>query len=310
MIRPLLFALVGLAASPLAAQTPDTTNAARYAPLAVGNEWHATETYNNGYWTDYAQVRSVVTGTNGGVPERFTVVWLRRYQQFPDSPVVTTTGTYETYFDPATATPNGSLTACRLDAPFGAPTTCGTRTFAVSGGHGQTVTIGSQSVVTTRKEFRYAVSNPQGPGFYEQRSVVAAGIGSLRFTEDQFNGTDLTQRAHTLRYARIGTRTFGSPLTFPTAGGDAPEATALALSVGPNPAGASATARFTLGAPAHVRLTVTDVLGREVARPVDAARPAGTHAAALGVATFAPGVYDVRLTVTGQTLVRRVTVVR
>ena len=94
------------------------------------------------------------------------------------------------------------------------------------------------------------------------------------------------------------------------AGEPTPGTAALALTVGPSPAGASATVRFTLGAPAHVRLVVTDLLGREVARLVDSLRPAGDHAAALGVAGFAPGVYVVRIDSGSAAAVQHLTVIR
>jgi len=50
--------------------------------------------------------------------------------------------------------------------------------------------------------------------------------------------------------------------------------------VTPNPARASADVRFTLGAPAHVRLTVCDVAGRRVRELIDAPLTAGEHSLA------------------------------
>lgn len=94
------------------------------------------------------------------------------------------------------------------------------------------------------------------------------------------------------------------------AGEAAPGASAPTLTVGPNPAAASATVRYTLAAPGAVRLTLTDVLGREVAVLADGERPAGPHEASFDAGRLAPGVYVVRLTAASGPVTRRVTVVR
>ena len=62
-----------------------------------------------------------------------------------------------------------------------------------------------------------------------------------------------------------------------------------------------------LPAAARVRLSVYDVLGREVAVLVDGEQAAGTHAAELRGGSLAAGLYVVRLTAGDATLVRRVT---
>lgn len=95
-----------------------------------------------------------------------------------------------------------------------------------------------------------------------------------------------------------------------TAGEADPAAAALALSVGPNPAGRSATLRFTLAAPADVRLTITDALGREVAVVAQGERAAGAHTAAVDVSRLAPGVYVARLAAGAAVATRRLSVVR
>ncbi len=63
----------------------------------------------------------------------------------------------------------------------------------------------------------------------------------------------------------------------------------------PNPAGPATTALFDLPRAAHVRLTVYDVLGREVARLVDGVLPAGRHTAAWQSGGVAGGVYLLRM---------------
>ena len=84
----------------------------------------------------------------------------------------------------------------------------------------------------------------------------------------------------------------------------------LELTAMPNPASGTVTVRFALSEASGVRLTVHDVLGREVAVLLDGDQPAGTHTAALDTSTLAPGVYVVRLAAGEETQSQRLTVVR
>lgn len=63
----------------------------------------------------------------------------------------------------------------------------------------------------------------------------------------------------------------------------------------PNPLAAGSTLRYTLDAPGHVRLTVYDVMGREVATIVNGERTAGEHEGALDARAFASGHYFAHL---------------
>jgi hypothetical protein len=90
----------------------------------------------------------------------------------------------------------------------------------------------------------------------------------------------------------------------------AAEPLAVRVSNVPNPFRAETEIRYRLRAPGHVRLAVFDVLGREVARLVDARQGAGAHAAPFRGADVEAGVYLYRLTVDGQTLSGRMTLVR
>jgi len=65
-----------------------------------------------------------------------------------------------------------------------------------------------------------------------------------------------------------------------------------------------------LDAAQTVRLTVVDVLGREVAVVTDGLRAAGAHTAPVDVQALTPGVYVARLTAGAQTVTRRLTVAR
>jgi hypothetical protein len=96
------------------------------------------------------------------------------------------------------------------------------------------------------------------------------------------------------------------------AGEAAPEAAGLSLGAPrPNPVGGGAASlSFQTPRDGPVRLSVVDVLGREVAVLVDGARPAGVQAAALDATRLAPGLYIARLTAGGRAVSRAFAVVR
>ncbi len=78
----------------------------------------------------------------------------------------------------------------------------------------------------------------------------------------------------------------------------------------PNPASVRAVIGFTLDAPGEVRLSVYDVLGREVAMLVEQVLGAGEHAATVDATMLAPGVYVYRLDAGEHTLTRTLTITR
>ncbi|MEM1041234.1 MAG: right-handed parallel beta-helix repeat-containing protein [Bacteroidota bacterium] len=78
----------------------------------------------------------------------------------------------------------------------------------------------------------------------------------------------------------------------------------------PNPFTRSATVGFALPEAASVRVSVYDVLGREVAVLVDAPLEAGRHAVQLEAGRLASGVYLVRMVAGGYAAVERVTLAR
>lgn len=89
------------------------------------------------------------------------------------------------------------------------------------------------------------------------------------------------------------------------AGPDAP-----AVAVWPSPVQRAATVRYTLGAAGAARVSVLDVLGREVALLADGPAASGAHEARLDAAGLAPGLYVVRVAAGGTVAVRTVVVVR
>lgn len=91
--------------------------------------------------------------------------------------------------------------------------------------------------------------------------------------------------------------------------GEHPEA-AFSLTAFPNPTSGSASIRFTLDAPATVRLMVYDALGRAVARLAEGGRGAGEHAETLDTSLLPAGLYHLRLEADGHTATQRLSVIR
>lgn len=77
----------------------------------------------------------------------------------------------------------------------------------------------------------------------------------------------------------------------------------------PNPViGGQTTVPFVLRRAGHVRLSVLDLTGREVATLLDETRPAGSYAAPFRPAKLAAGVYFAQLSIDGQRLMQRLVV--
>ena len=79
----------------------------------------------------------------------------------------------------------------------------------------------------------------------------------------------------------------------------------------PNPATTQLQVRYALATAGDVRITLHDLLGRDVARLVSGEQGAGEHRARLDTSGLAAGVYVLRMTAPGGFAeARRVTVVR
>lgn len=78
----------------------------------------------------------------------------------------------------------------------------------------------------------------------------------------------------------------------------------------PNPFNPSTQIRFALPVDSKVRLTVYDMLGREVAVLVDGVRPAGRHAVTLDASRQASGIYLYRLEAGTTTFTRKMTLIK
>jgi hypothetical protein len=91
--------------------------------------------------------------------------------------------------------------------------------------------------------------------------------------------------------------------------GQTPSSMSLAQNY-PNPFNPSTRIMFSLAAPGDVRLTVVDVLGREVRTLLREARPAGTHEVLFDAAGLAGGVYYYTLRAAGRVETRKMILLR
>ncbi len=82
----------------------------------------------------------------------------------------------------------------------------------------------------------------------------------------------------------------------------------LVVGVYPNPAVHSASLHFALRRPEHVRVSLYDAIGREVARLLDAPQPAGVYTFTFDVSSLAAGVYFTHVQAGKQIVVRNLIV--
>ena len=151
-------------------------------------------------------------------------------------------------------------------------------------------------------------------------AIVDGAQISLQFTSDGSvvgYGYRVTRVAYFSDRALIaGGEVEGEPLGFvPQAlAGDvltaAAKPAALALEVGPNPATADATVTVSMPDAGRVRVSLFDMLGREVAVAHDGVLGAGRQPLALRTGALPAGVYVVVLETEGERMTRQLTVVR
>ncbi|MEP0547465.1 MAG: laminin B domain-containing protein [Rhodothermales bacterium] len=166
----------------------------------------------------------------------------------------------------------------------------------------------SEDVVLPLPEWqRYAVPLSAGPWLLdgtaattEQMQAVLADLATLRIRAEYRFG------AETGSLDNVALGTGGAT------GAESPSpATTVALDPAyPNPFARSTALAFGVAEPGPVRLSVYDVLGREVAVLVDGRLPAGRHEARFDARGLASGLYVYRLQTAGTTLARRVVLAR
>jgi len=151
---------------------------------------------------------------------------------------------------------------------------------------------------------RWASSN--GAAITIERSGTSTGpwvriTPDVEVRDDIFTAVDRDVDRANSHYYRIVAGSAASEAMFV----EALRTPALALSVAPNPARRIATISYTLSRPGRVRLTVADVQGRVIARPVDMMQSPGAHEVAFDVRAQRAGVVFVRLEAEGREMTRR-----
>jgi hypothetical protein len=289
--------LIGLtaAAAGRSQAIPDTTAPWTYYPLGVGDEWqYQVEVYVDPNPKIEYQRSDNVTGFETIEGVVYAVVSSRTYNvpvmSFPPLP----SWTRRIRFDTLLATPIGpsgdpheDTEGCRLDEPFPArPDTLRAAQcpngieLLVGGGYAQPLPFGGSAPVKVlrRPIFSSGVVS----------TTFAAGIGVLvRADTNEFLRATNAQ----LRYARVAGVEYGTPIVVTE---EAPPAGQRALRVEPNPSDGRATVSFHMSEAGRARLSLHDVLGREVLVAYDGWLSAGDHRMPVDAAGLPPGVYLVR----------------
>jgi hypothetical protein len=115
-----------------------------------------------------------------------------------------------------------------------------------------------------------------------------------------------------LRYQPIGSATIQAVFAVETSVDREPEAVdRVELHAAyPNPFNPTTVIRWTMDVGRRTNVGVYDLLGREVARLIDGFSPAGTYEILFNATGLPSGVYIVRLTADGETLTRRITLLK
>lgn len=262
----------------------DPTPPEDYYPLAVGNRWEAVITGAGPPGWKPTHLRVSIPGDTLIDGER----WFDRRQQYWTHVGGAWSPAYElndvVRFDTASATlvrqvPSGAeepVYPCRFDGPLTdtVPAKCPTFEFGWYTKRSGEQRFGVEIVALTIN---------RGFGVTE----LAAGIGFV------FESYELDTEA-TVRFARVGGATYGTPLGIPevVAGDAPPSAPALALRVAPNPSDGPVTLAV-VGAASPVAVEAFDALGRRVWRGSVAGETT------VDVRGWAPGVYVLRATAPG-----------
>ena len=279
--------------APLAAQdpVPDTTEAWRYFPLEIGNEWQYR---SQGPICDEFQLRSVVGDT---------LIDNRRYFSYriarfePNGDPIEPPETFFLRFDSLMATIEAAdgrryhdVTTCPLDAAFGDTLICDPPDFEMETSGGvRDVAIGEDMIQTTVKTYTCCVGD-----IWKQ---YIAGIGTA--------GVQGLGCHSQLLYARVSGVEYGEPVITATEPSALPT-NHLGISASPNPFVGHVNLAIARSTHQRVTIDVFDLLGRRVY----SARVArsGETTLHLDATNWPHGLYLVRVTTTdGQVATTRIT---
>lgn len=291
----------------------DTLDWHRYYPLTVGNTWEYVGEY---HLAGEVAIRLEVVGdTTLGVRRIFEIErarvedWGNRtdtiYAAYDEESGRVLLGRWDTVVDTSTQEipcyDSFDIRAFRdfdLRRPFGDSLVCPDSPYIVQieGAYDSTVLVGASTYSTAAlKRFFEPLSN----GHVYKEVVYAADIGMVAG-----NGPGNTWEER-LTFARISGREYGAASVGieRTDRFEVPSVWTLSQNY-PNPFNPQTTLPYTLPRAGHVRLAVTDLLGRQVALLVDAYTPPGRHEAVFDALDLPSGPYLFQLETEGGTQVR------
>jgi hypothetical protein len=157
---------------------------------------------------------------------------------------------------------------------------------------------------------RDSLRNRYGAKMIDLWPDLAQSDGRIKPEYDSGDGVHVNNTGHRLIYNRVVGSGVWAMLTSVEDGKLKSEIGFELAQNFPNPFNPTTVFGFRLSVFGHTRLTVYDILGREVAVLVDGVLPAGTHSVRFDATGLATGVYLYRLESGGQMQVRRMVLVR
>ena len=297
----LVFSLVAVSA---AAQDVDTTAWRAFFPLEIGNEWQYSHLSSRGGGAEtsisYSGLR-VVADTVADGKTYFVIAFCsapaldapvdcgppHEYVRYRSTDLVEFTSSSDGQTDERVwrRQPCGFSFPADSTLYWACNSTALVKVYA-----DMSVDIGSESLtgVTVKRLF-------YGHGGTAHEVMFAEGIGRI---QEHQNSSGYSFSSSSLEYARVGGTEYGTSV-YSTAGegsslGGVQRPPRATLSVLPNPTLGSAAAVLNVPADGAVRVTLYDMMGREVDRVFDGSVSAGEHRFPLEVSDLAPGVYVAR----------------
>jgi len=279
--------------TPLAAQDPipDTTEAWRYFPLEIGNEW---QYWSEGDQCSEFQVRSVVGDTLID-NTRYFQYQIARFE--PGGDPIEPPETFFLRFDSLTATIDAvdgrryhDITTCPLNAAFNDTLLCDEPDFEMeTSGGARDVVIGEDMIQTTVKTYTCCVGD-----IWKQ---YIAGIGTMGIQGFGCNSV--------LLYSRVSGVEYGTPVISAAEPSVLPT-NHLGLSASPNPFVGHVTLALATSIHQFVTFEIFDLLGRRVHSEQRVA-VAGQTILHLDGSNWPRGLYLIRVTTAdGQTATARI----
>jgi hypothetical protein len=176
-------------------------------------------------------------------------------------------------------------------------------------GTGDVIANGTAVDVSYANDFAYTAVDMVGIWQYDVSDPTNVATTAEVITSDRATGIDTEDNLVIVADTGTGIWIFSAPAPVSAEEGASPDALVLEGTY-PNPFATTATIRYRLPEATEVRVSVHDVLGRQVATLVDGPQGAGSHEVVLSGSGLAAGVYFVRVTAGSDSVVRQITLIR